>query len=192
MTRSDNLYRIVTLIVAISAGAAAWAEVAEIRNHYREDVLRRKRVATHAFASDMLHGEFMDNHVGGVTALWVEYSASGVQHEGMLTHSSYADLVASIEKAHAPSPDITGDAIAKLNAHVDSILNTFQAMAMEIDEDILEDDICYAYWSVDFPGWERWARAYIEQRRADRPDIWAAFESKAVEWRQRNAARGAS
>jgi hypothetical protein len=190
VARTDNLYRIVTLVVAVAAGAAAWAEVVEIKNHYREDVLRRKRVATHSFASDMLHGEFMDKHVSAVTALWTQYSASGAMHEELLTHSTYADLAARIRDVHATSPDTTRDALAKLNAHVDSILNTFEAMAMEIDGAILEDDICYAYWSDDFPAWERWARSYIDGRQAERPDMWRAFEDKAVAWRRLNAERG--
>lgn len=192
VARSDYLYRIVTLIVAIAAGAAAWAEVAEIKSHYTEDIRRRKRVATHEFAGNMLHGKFMENHVNGVTSLWEHYHATGSMHHELLTHSTYADLVAAVADANAADDPKTQDAIVKLNAHVDSILNTFEAMVMEINADILDEDICYAYWSMEFPRWEAWARSYIRQRREDRPGLWRPFEKKAVEWRKRNAAlRGA-
>lgn len=188
MARSDYLYRAVTLIVAIAAGAAAWAEVVEIKGHYQEDIRRRKRVATHEFARDMLHGQFMANHVNGVTSLWEHYATTGALHRELLTHSTYAELTAAVERANASKPDTARDAIVKLNAHVDSILNTFEAMVMEINADILDDDICYAYWSAEFPRWEAWARAYIDERREDRPSLWRPFETKAVEWRARNAA----
>ncbi len=188
MARSDYVYRIVTLLVAIAAGAAAWAEVAEIKSHYREDIRRRKRVATHEFAGDMLHGQFMANHVEGVKQIWVHYAADGSPHEDMLTHSTYADLVADVEAAAADKPHHGRDAVAKMDAHVDSILNTFESMVMEIDGNILDEDICYSYWSAVFPAWEEWARAYIAERRRDRPDIWKSFETMAVAWRARNAA----
>jgi hypothetical protein len=185
VARSDYVYRIVTLLVAIAAGAAAWAEVAEIKSHYREDIRRRKRVATHEFAGDMLHGQFMVNHVEGMTAIWVHYAAEGSPHEDMLTHSTYASLSAEIEADTAEQPDHGRDAVAKMDAHLDAILNTFESMVMEIDGGILDEDICYAYWAPVFPAWERWARGYIDERRKDRPHIWEDFERTATAWRER-------
>lgn len=83
--------------------------------------------------------------------------------------------------------NVSEKGLVDLNYHLSRILNIFETIAINIKNNIIEEDICYDFMGWIFTEYYRWSRSYIEEKRQQAGDqrVLGDFTNFADKWVKR-------